>query len=73
MSSVTELLLLPDGQVLVHNLSPAMAALLKEFDPQDTEIALRASLGAAGPVAGSPPPKRAAALQPCVSPTVYKL
>jgi hypothetical protein len=53
MSSVTELLLLPDGQVLVHNLTPAMAALLKEFDLQDTEIALRASLGSAGPKAGS--------------------
>jgi hypothetical protein len=37
MSSLTELLLLPDGRILVHNLTPAMAALLKEFDRQDTD------------------------------------
>ena len=43
----SELLLLPDGRILVHNLTPAMAALLKEFDRQDTEIALRASPGTA--------------------------
>jgi hypothetical protein len=48
VSSVTELLILPDGRILVHNLTLAMAALLKEFDLQDNEIALRSSLGAAG-------------------------
>ncbi len=26
----TELLLLPDGRILVHNLTPAMAALLQQ-------------------------------------------
>ena len=45
---LTELLLLPDGRILVHNLTPAMAALLKEFDLQDSDIALRASRGTAG-------------------------
>jgi hypothetical protein len=53
MDSVTELLLLPDGRILVHNLTPAMAALLREFDLEDNEIALRSSLGTAGNLPGS--------------------
>jgi hypothetical protein len=28
----TELLLLPDGRVMVHNLTPAMAGMLKDLD-----------------------------------------
>lgn len=38
----TELLLLPDGQILVHNLTPAFADLLKAFNPNDRQIAARA-------------------------------
>ena len=34
----TELLLLPDGRILVHNLTPAMAALLHELDPGDRRM-----------------------------------
>lgn len=33
--STTELLLLPDGQILVHNLTPAMAAVLAKLNPND--------------------------------------
>jgi hypothetical protein len=38
----TELLLLPDGRILVHNLSPEMAALLERLAPQDATIKRRA-------------------------------
>jgi hypothetical protein len=38
----TELLLLPDGRVMVHNLTPAMADLLKELDRPDQDLAARA-------------------------------
>jgi hypothetical protein len=34
----TELLLLPDGRILVHNLTPAFAALLSELNPDDEQI-----------------------------------
>ena len=33
--SHTQLLLLPDGRVLAHNLTPAMAELLQQLDPDD--------------------------------------
>jgi len=39
----TELLLLPNGQVLVHNLTPTMAALLAELNPADESMRARAS------------------------------
>jgi hypothetical protein len=39
----TELLILPDGQVLVHNLTPAFAKLLAELNPDCDQIASRAS------------------------------
>ena len=35
---VSELLLLPDGRVLVHNLTPAFADLLHELNPDDRQI-----------------------------------
>jgi len=35
------LLLLPDGRILVHNLTPAFAGLLKELNPDDEQIRLR--------------------------------
>jgi len=38
----TDLLILPDGQVLVHNLTPAMAALLHELNPLDRSMIDRA-------------------------------
>ena len=39
----SELLLLPDGRILVHNLTPAMAALLHQLDPEDRRMFLRAA------------------------------
>ena len=38
----TRLLLLPDGRVLVHNLTPAMARILQKLDPEDRLIQKRA-------------------------------
>jgi len=38
---VTELLILPDGQILVHNLTPAFARLLKELNPDAEQISSR--------------------------------
>jgi hypothetical protein len=37
------LLVLPDGRILVHSLTPAFAALLIELNPADDAIKLRAS------------------------------
>jgi hypothetical protein len=39
----TELLVLPDGRILVHNLTPVFADLLNELNPTDDAIKLRAS------------------------------
>ena len=39
----TELLVLPDGRILVHNLTPVFADLLNELNPADDAIKLRAS------------------------------
>jgi len=38
----SELLVLPDGRILVHNLTPAMAALLQQLDPGDRRMISRA-------------------------------
>jgi hypothetical protein len=38
---VSELLILPDGQILVHNLTPAFAGLLHELNPDDEQISSR--------------------------------
>jgi hypothetical protein len=43
----TELLLLPDGQVLVHNLTPAFARLLAGLNPECEQIASRTRLRSA--------------------------
>ena len=40
---VSELLILPDGRVLVHNLTPAFANLLHELNPDDRQIHPRSS------------------------------
>ncbi len=37
----TELLILPDGQVLVHNLTQPFAELLRELNPDCEQIASR--------------------------------
>jgi hypothetical protein len=41
-NSSTEILLLPDGQMLVHNLTSAVAAVLAELNPHDELMAARA-------------------------------
>jgi len=38
---VTELLILPDGRILVHNLTPTFAGLLKELNPAAGQISSR--------------------------------
>jgi len=40
-SQVSELLILPDGQILVHNLTPNFARLLQELNPNDEQISSR--------------------------------
>jgi hypothetical protein len=42
LPSSTEILLLPDGRILVHNLTPAFAELLRELNPADEQIQPRA-------------------------------
>jgi len=39
---ITELLVLPDGRILVHNLTPAFAGLLSGLNPDDEQLASRA-------------------------------
>jgi len=39
--ATSEMLLLPDGRLLVHNLTPDLAALLSRLNPDDTQIARR--------------------------------
>jgi hypothetical protein len=41
-ASHSELLLLPDGRILVHNLTPGMAALLQQLDRGDRTMMKRA-------------------------------
>lgn len=45
----TQLLLLPDGRILAHNLTPAMAQLLQLLNPQDRLMARRRLLAHAQP------------------------
>lgn len=40
----SELLILPDGRILVHNLTPAFAEVLHELNPEQEEIAARTRL-----------------------------
>ncbi len=40
----TELLILPDGRILVQNLTPAMAALLQELESRDGIMQSRATV-----------------------------
>lgn len=39
----TELLILPDGKILVHNLTRPFAELLRELNPDCEQIAARAT------------------------------
>jgi len=39
----SELLILPDGRILVHNLTPTMASVLRELNPDDDTIKTRAA------------------------------
>jgi hypothetical protein len=39
---VSEILILPDGRIFVHNLSPVMAGLLAELNPADEAMSRRA-------------------------------
>ena len=39
---VSEMLILPDGRMLVHSLTPAMASILNELNPEDDSIQPRA-------------------------------
>lgn len=38
-----ELLILPDGRILAHNITPALARLLTELDPADEAMRARAA------------------------------
>jgi hypothetical protein len=40
-NQVSELLILPDGQILVHNLTPTFAGLLAGLNPDCEQIASR--------------------------------
>lgn len=40
-----ELLLLPDGRILVHNLTPAFARVLAALNPADRQLGPRAAFG----------------------------
>jgi hypothetical protein len=42
-SLTTELLIMPDGRILVHNLTQPFAELLKELNPADEQISPRAA------------------------------
>ncbi len=41
--SSAEILILPDGRILAHNITPAVAAVLAELAPHDEAIRLRAA------------------------------
>ena len=38
---MSELLIMPDGRIYVHNLTPEMAAVLRELNPDDETIQQR--------------------------------
>jgi len=40
-AATSEILILPDGRILAHNLTPAFAALLSDLNPDDRQIARR--------------------------------
>lgn len=48
-SHAGELLILPDGRILVHNLTPELAALLSALDPSDEQMRQRAAAAQPSP------------------------
>lgn len=40
---MSEVLVLPDGRILAHNITPALAALLSELDPGNQGMQARAA------------------------------
>jgi hypothetical protein len=42
-TSLSEVLILPDGKVLAHNITREMARVLAEIDPTDTAMSRRAT------------------------------
>jgi len=45
ISSVSEFLILPDGRILAQNITPTMAKLLSELNPEDKLMRQRARIG----------------------------
>jgi hypothetical protein len=43
MDNTTEFLILADGRILVHNITPTMAAILSELNPDDEQMCERAT------------------------------
>lgn len=43
--SVSEFLILPDGRLMVHNLTPTMAAVVSELDLEDEGMRKRCNSG----------------------------
>ncbi len=39
---VSEILILPDGKILAHNITPVMAQILADLNPADTDMSRRA-------------------------------
>ena len=46
----SELLLMPDGRLMIHNLTPALAQLLHELVPEDSAMRSRAQAAKLNPV-----------------------
>ena len=42
---MSEILILPDGKIFAHNITPAMAGVLAELDPEDKPMRQRAKTG----------------------------
>jgi hypothetical protein len=53
----SELLLLPDGRILVHNLTQPFAELLRELNPDDEQISSRVGANV-GQASRLPPSKK---------------
>ena len=53
MPQHTEILILPEGKVLVHNLTPVMAAILEQLNPHADEIRDRVAVARAQDQPGS--------------------
>jgi len=55
--ALCDLLILSDGTVLVHNLTPAMAAVLNEINPEDAAIHRRVPAAGEAISSTKPAPK----------------